>query len=108
MSNDNKNDNNNSNYSLYGLWRWEILFCFSQRPKVWLLGDQTKGQTGETDYGSGRTLNINNQPQHAQRHMLILFTWQEHREAARDSQVWTLVTAFNPNRGKCIILKKRR
>ena len=35
-------------------------------------GDQTTGQTGETDYGSGRTLNIETQPQHPQRHMLIL------------------------------------
>ena len=61
--------------TLYGLGRRAQLFFFFfflQRPKVWLLGNQTKGQTRETDYGSGRTLNRNNQPQHAQRHMLIL------------------------------------
>ena len=53
-----------------GFWRREMLFRRGRESGSW--GDQTKGPTRETDYGSGRTLNIEKEPQHPQRHMLIL------------------------------------
>ena len=71
--NDNNNEDNNDN-SNYGL---EDAFSFDQAESL-VTGGSGGTRPGDRlvrlDYGSGRTLNISKRPQHAQRHMLILFS----------------------------------